>query len=241
MGWLVVGYGYAQTRGGAETAQFEPGDLVLYQEDLSGTPIGAQVEGWEIINGSYEVAEFQGKRWFRPLVFDTHILRRLRLPQEFSVEFTAYFFEPGSAELRAFLHTEEELNRGAGPDGPAQVYLTVGRTDKTDGFKLHKRVRPAGVIYQDVAARGYDAYERQGGFPPDRPHRIALQVRGGNLALFFDGDGLIIVADGGDGHTERERKLLANLRACLCCLACAAGRWRSPSPGVGHRGECRRV
>lgn len=134
------------------------------------------------------MAEFQGKRWFRPLVFDTHILRRLRFPQEFSVEFKAYFFEPGHAELRVFLHTEEELKRGAGPDGPAQVYLTVGRTDKTDGFKLRKWVRPSGVIYQDVAARGYDASEGKGGFPPNRLHRIVLQVRGGNLTLFFDGE-----------------------------------------------------
>jgi hypothetical protein len=162
--------------------------VVLYQEDLSGMPIGAQVEGWELVRGSYEVAEFQGKRWFRPLDFDTHILRRFRFPEEFTVEFTAYFFEPGNAELRVFLHTEEELRRGVGPDGPAQMYLTVGRVDNTDGLKWRKRVRPSGVIYQDVAARGYDAYEGQGGFPPNRPHRIALQVRGGQLDLFFDGE-----------------------------------------------------
>ncbi|SHK68164.1 hypothetical protein SAMN04488087_1691 [Rhodothermus profundi] len=187
----LTGYGHAQIRGGAEMAKFEPGDLVLYQEDLSGMPIGAQVAGWEIIQGSYEVAEFQDRRWFRPLTYDTHILRRIRLPQEFSVEFTAYFFEPGNAELRVFLHTAKETQR-LGPDGPAQVYLIVGRVDKLDGFKLRKRVRPSGVIYEDVAARGYDAYEGQGGFPADRPHRIALQVRGGQLALFFDGERVAI-------------------------------------------------
>ncbi len=179
---------FSQIRGGAETAKFEPGDMVLYQEDLSGTPIGSQVEGWQIVRGSYEVAEFQGKRWFRPLAYDTHILRRFHFPQEFSVEFTAYFFEPGNAELRVFLHTEEEMKREIGPDGPAQVYLTVGRVDKMDGFKLRKWVRPSGVIYEDIAARGYDAYEGRGGFPPDRPHHIALQVRGGELWLFFDGE-----------------------------------------------------
>ncbi len=40
-----------------ETAKVEPGDLALYQEDLSGASIGAQVEGREIVQGSYEVAE----------------------------------------------------------------------------------------------------------------------------------------------------------------------------------------
>ena len=88
LGWFVAGYGYAQIRGGAETARFEPGDRILYQEDLSGTPIGEQVEGWEILQGSYEVAEFQDRRWFRPLAYNTHILRRVDFPQDFSVALT---------------------------------------------------------------------------------------------------------------------------------------------------------
>ena len=121
LGWFIAGYGYAQIRGGAETARFEPGDRILYQEDLSGTPIGSQVEGWEILQGSYEVAEFQDRRWFRPLAYNTHILRRMDFPQDFSVEFTTYLFEPGEAELRVFLHTEEDIKRGVGPDGYAQV------------------------------------------------------------------------------------------------------------------------
>ena len=194
IGWLLLwsaGFSHAQIRGGAETATFEPGDVVLYQEDLSGTPIGTQVEGWAIVQGSYEVAEFQDRRWFRPLTYDTHILRRIRFPREFTVEFTAYFSEPGNAELRVFLHTAEEAER-PGPEGPAQVYLTVGRVDKFDGFRLRKRVRPSGVIYEDVAQRGYGAYEGQGGFPPDQPHRIALQVRGGELALFVDGERVVV-------------------------------------------------
>lgn len=102
LGWLVAGYGYAQIRGGAETAQFESGDMVLYQEDLSGTPIGAQVEGWEIVRGSYEVAEFLDRRWFRPLERDTRILRSLAFPQDFSVEFTTYLSAEAGAISSCF-------------------------------------------------------------------------------------------------------------------------------------------
>jgi len=79
---------WGQILGGAETFKFEAGDLVLYQENLAGAPIGRGVEGWEVVRGSYEVAEFEGRRWFRPLQADTRILYRLDLPRDFSVEFT---------------------------------------------------------------------------------------------------------------------------------------------------------
>ena len=60
-----LGFSHAQIQGGADMARFEPGDVVLYQEDLSGTPIGARVEGWEIVQGSYETAEFQDRPTLR--------------------------------------------------------------------------------------------------------------------------------------------------------------------------------
>jgi len=180
LGWLLAGYGYAQIRGGAETAQFEPGDHVLYQEDLSGTPIGAQVEGWEILQGSYEVAEFQDRRWFRPLAYNTHILRRMDFPQDFSVEFTTYLFEPGEAELRVFLHTEEDMKREVGPDGYAQVYLKIFRTENRDGFWF--------ATWDATNRRWQVVVEDPKRLPPDTPHNVALQVRGGRLNLFVDGE-----------------------------------------------------
>ncbi len=183
LGWLIAGYGYAQIRGGAETAQFEPGDMVIYQEDLSGTPIGEQVEGWKIVRGSYEVAEFQGKRWLRPLEGDTRILRSLAFPQDFSVEFTTYLSAEAGAHLKLFLYTARDLERERmGPDGPSQLYLIVGRGYHPDHDFVHLRVYdPTQRRYQDVVTPG--SYK----FTPNQPHRIALQVRGGQLQLFVDG------------------------------------------------------
>ncbi|WP_397546299.1 hypothetical protein ABUL39_09770 [Rhodothermus marinus] len=183
LGWLLAGYGYAQIRGGAETAQFEPGDHVLYQEDLSGTPIGAQVEGWEIVRGSYEVAEFLDRRWFRPLERDTRVLRLLTFPQDFSVEFTTYLSAEAGARLKVFLYTARDLERERmGPDGPSQVYLIVGRGYHPDHDFVHLRVYdPAQRRYQDVVSPG--SYK----FTPNQPHRVALQVRDGQLQLFVDG------------------------------------------------------
>ncbi len=175
--------GYAQIRGGAETATFTSGDLALYQEDLSGTPIGAQVEGWEIVRGNYEVAEFQGKRWFRPLERDTRILLPVKIPQEFSVELTTYLFSQASPRLKMFLYTARDLKRERmGPDGPSQVYLMVGRGYHPDHDFVHLRIYdPSERRYRDVVTPG--SYK----FPPDQPHQVALQVRGGQLQLFLDG------------------------------------------------------
>ncbi len=182
IGWMAVA-AHAQIRGGAETAAFKPGDLALYQEDLSGTPIGAQVEGWEIVKGSYEVAEFQGKRWFRPLDRDTRILLPLSFPQEFSIEFTTFLFPQAGPHLKMFLYTARDLEREQmGPDGPAQVYLIVMRGYHPDHDFVHLRVYdPSERRYRDVVIPGSHK------FSPDRPHRVALQVRGGQLQLFIDG------------------------------------------------------
>ena len=179
----LAGYGHGQIRGGAETAQFEPGDHVLYQEDLSGTPIGAQVEGWEIVRGSYEVAEFLDKRWFRPLERDTRLLRTLTFPQDFSVELTTYLSAEAEARLKVFLYTARDLERERmGPDGPSQLYLIMGRGYHPDHDFVHLRVYdPAQRRYQDVVSPG--SYK----FTPNQPHRVALQVRGGQLQLFVDG------------------------------------------------------
>jgi len=182
LGWLIV-YGYAQIRGGAETAQFEPGDMVLYKEDLSGTPIGRQVEGWEIVRGTYEVAEFLEKRWFRPLERDTRLLRLINLPQDFSIEFTTYLSAEGGAKLKLFLYTARDLERERmGPDGPSQTYLIVARGYHPDHDFVQLRIYdPAQRRYQDIVTPG--SYK----FAPNQPHQVALQVRGGQLQLFMDG------------------------------------------------------
>jgi len=115
----------AQIRGGAEAVPFTPGDHVILDEDYTSIPLGGQVPGWEILKGNYEVAEFQGQRWLRPLAFATQLVRRVQIPEEFSLEFTTFLFPEAGPVLRVFLATEEDLTYeyGFGPDGPAHVTL----------------------------------------------------------------------------------------------------------------------
>lgn len=99
-------------------------------------------------------------------------------PQDFSVEFTTYLFEPGEAELRVFLHTEEDIKREVGPDGYAQVYLKIFRTENRDGFWF--------ATWDATNRRWQVVVEDPRRLPPDTPHNVALQVRGGRLNLFID-------------------------------------------------------
>lgn len=174
---------FAQILGGAETAKFQAGDLALYQEDLSGTSIGEEAEAWEVVRGSYEVAEFQGKRWFRPLERDARILYPLTFPREFSIEFTTYLSAQAAPYLKMFLYTSQDLERERmGPDGPSQLYLIIGRGYNPDHDFVHLRVYdPQRQGYRDVVTPG--SYQ----FAPNRLHRVALQVREGKLHLFMDG------------------------------------------------------
>ena len=186
VGWLAaIGAVFAQMqiRGGAETARFEAGDHVLYQERLAGVAIGSQVKGWEIVKGSYEVAEFQGKRWFRPLERDTRILYPLNFPKEFSMEFNVYLAAEAGARLKVFWYTARDLQRERmGPDGPSQMYLIVGRGYHPDHDFVHLRIyNPELRRYKDIITPG--SYK----FTPNQVHRVALQVRNGQLQLFVDG------------------------------------------------------
>ncbi len=172
-----------QVHGGAETIRFEPGDLALYQEDLSGAALGSQLEDWRLLSGSYEVAEFRGKPWLRPLDRPTRILRRMNLPQEFSIQFSVFLHAEAQPTLKLFAYTDRDLEREMmGPDGPAQLYLIVGRGYNPDHDWVHLRVwDPEMRRYRDVIR------PNEVKFAPQREHDVAISVRSGQLHLFVDG------------------------------------------------------
>lgn len=234
--WLTISFGFllglsalpvvAQIRGGEEAAPFTPGDHVILDEDYASIALGGQVPNWKILNGSYEVAEFQGNRWLRPLASATQIVRRVQIPRDFSLEFTTYLFPEAGPVLRIFLATEEDLTYeyGFGPDGPAHVTLWVYRGYNPDHDGLRAWVRVPGTRdMRELISEG--SYK----FPSDQPHRIALSVRNGQLQLYFDGKrvgvapfqpekplvGISLFFGSGSGHEKpyRERPaLFTNLR-----------------------------
>ncbi len=169
----------AQIRGGEEAASFTPGDHVILDEDYTSIPLGGQVPNWQILQGSYEVAEFQKHRWLRPLTAMTLLVRRVQFPRDFSLEFTVYLFAEGGPYLEARLLTEKDLEE-AGGSGPAQLILRILREFDFDSISASVRDVEKRVMREFV--RGSDHR-----FPPNQLHRVALSVRNGQLHLYFDG------------------------------------------------------
>lgn len=79
-----------QIVGGTEQMKFEPGDVTLFADDFSSIPISEPSPLFKLMHGTYEIAQFQGRKWLRPLEIGLGLTKTLRLPDEFSLEFTFY-------------------------------------------------------------------------------------------------------------------------------------------------------
>ncbi len=75
--------------GGGE--RFVAGKKVLFQEDFSEYNIGDIPTGIHLMKGQVEVASFSGRKWLRALSKNVDVQAKLRLPQNFAVEWDVYF------------------------------------------------------------------------------------------------------------------------------------------------------
>lgn len=174
LAWSAIAYG--QIIGGAEQAKFEPGDVTLFGDDFSSVPIGEPSPNFKLMKGSYEIAQFQGKKWLRPLDKSLGLTKPLRLPDEFSLEFTFYAFKEGAPWVNVYLHSAKGLAEWS-EDSERFVQVQVGREHDDTYVALWMSEKPTGypknVVRQILKS--------------DQPHQVALQVRRGQLRLFVDG------------------------------------------------------
>ncbi len=167
--------------GAAERYRFEPGDRVLHEDRLEACPVGELLPGWKVGRGGYECARFEDRMWIRPLEHGTVLYLPLEapLPAEFSLEMTVHSFEPGRPMLRLGLHTEEVLEavrRGA----PSEDWMLVGAIVAVgDPYAFGAKEEARGSL------GGRWAFRRP--YPPGRDHRVAIQVRRGQVRFFVDG------------------------------------------------------
>jgi outer membrane protein OmpA-like peptidoglycan-associated protein len=121
---------------------FVPGDTVLYLDDYSKDRVGDFPRRWELIEGNFEIVEWQGSRFVRVTSDGVVVIPLPRtLPERFTIEF-AVSVQHGNA--RAVLAT-----------GPIEG--AIGRTegDRFDGTLVqwaHSRagVRPTGKLGPEV-------------------------------------------------------------------------------------------
>lgn len=181
----VVSFVCGQIVGGAEQAKFEPGDVTLFADDFGSVPVGEPSLQFKLMRGTYEIAQFQGKKWLRPLEENLGLTKPLHLPEEFSVEFTFYAVKEGDGAPYAFiyLHSGKGLAEWENEGGERFVELRFGHQDGKDFVEL-KVSEKANRYLPNVMVQK---------LPPDKPHQVDLQVRRKQLRLFIDGQRVAIV------------------------------------------------
>ena len=179
-----------QIVGGAEGAKFEPGDVTLFAEDFSSIPLGDLSPKFKLLSGSYEVAQFKGRRWIRPLDKGLRLIKVLKFPEEFSVEFAFYAFEAGGPYMQFTLLSSEGVREG-GKKG--FLLLKLGREFRHDYLELRASDKPREYFPRAITKQV---------LPPDALHRVALQVRRGQLRLFVDGKRAALIPFRPEGPIE---------------------------------------
>lgn len=179
--WNAASFG--QIIGGAEQAEFEPGDVTLFADDFSSVPIGEPSPNFKLMQGAYEIAQFQGKKWIRPLDKRLGLTKPFRFPAEFSIEFTFYAFKDGGPWMNFYLHSEKGLAEWLPEGGERLVQIQVGHEFKGDYVAMWVSEKPTHSP-KEVAVQKLKA---------DQIHHIAIQVRRGQLRLFADGQRVAIV------------------------------------------------
>ncbi len=180
---LALAAGPAQAagiEGASERYRFEPGDRVLYRTDLARCPVGELLPDWGLSRGAYECARFRDRIWIRPLEAPTVVHLRLPRPlrEEFSLEFPVWIAEEGCPFVEFRLHhaarmREFDTNPNAYVDGAfLGGHLACHREPSAFGV----RNTPGRVRF------GLRARTRKGAI-----HRIAVQVRRGQVRFFLDG------------------------------------------------------
>lgn len=159
--------------GGAERYRFEPGDQVIYETPLDTCPIGEFLPNWKVMKGGYECARFQDQMWIRPLEHGTLLAFPLPqpLPKEFSLEFVAHNFKKGGPLVRFALLAQED------PSGWEGV-LVGGVVTTADQSLFGAKDRVQGNL--DCC------WNFRQPIPPEKDHRIAVQVRRGQVRFFVD-------------------------------------------------------
>jgi len=166
--------------GAAERFRFEPGDRLIYQSDLSSCPVGEFLPGWKILRGAYECARFQDRIWIRPLEQGTVLYLRFKkpLPEEFSLEFPVWVAEEGCPYVEFRLISEEFLARIEDDPGGHVNHALIGG---------HLACFGEQTAFGSRNQPGYLQFDLKTKLSQGKIHRIAVQVRRGQVRFFVDG------------------------------------------------------
>lgn len=181
LAWSAIAYG--QIIGGAEQAKFEPGDVTLFADDFSSVPIGEPSPNFKLMQGNYEIAQFQGKKWLRPLAREVELVKPLQFPDEFSLEIAFHHLGNG-ASCHIYLLPAEGVARWGSYGTRRFADLEFSRHfEETVRVSLRLSVPKASLDLHEVVSRE---------FKFGQTHHVAIQVRRQQIRLFVDGQRIAV-------------------------------------------------
>ncbi len=170
----------APIAGGAERRGYEPGDQVLLQTDLSRCPVGEVTQEALVARGGYECARFRDRIWLRPTAPSTVLWIPFpkSLKDDFSLEFPVWLAEEGCAFVEFRLHADSHPD-----DWESNPYAYVN--EALAGGHLACSSQDSAFGSRNSPGRPQmDLHTR---LSKDAIHRIAVQVRRGQIRFFVDG------------------------------------------------------
>ena len=167
--------------GGASRQTFQPGDEPFLILDLAQCPVGEPAPLFRVSRGSYECARFRDRIWLRPLTLPTVLWLPFPKPLQgdFSLEFPVWAAREGCAFVEFRLHADTHPD-----DWEKNVYAFVSHV--LIGGHIACETQPTTFGTSNEPGRPpFDIQTRLKG--KGKIHRIAVQVRRGQVRFFVDG------------------------------------------------------
>lgn len=119
---------------------FVPGDSVMFMDDFKQDELGEFPSRWRLTQGTFEVAEMEGERWFRCTSADGRVRMKLpamdALPEFWTFEFDFYATEPmGSALTVEAMSEDGKVAWGAMFPHGSNMYFHTGAVSSSTPFE----------------------------------------------------------------------------------------------------------
>ena len=121
-----------------ETAKtdFIPGDILIFFDSLTKEKIGEFPSKWDLQKGTFEVAKFNGDTviaWgANQAVIKPLMSKKEYLPEQFTVEFEAYFYNKGNEGYFLYLNGAKNIRiRANMSNAQYQSNANIGKAQKT--------------------------------------------------------------------------------------------------------------
>lgn len=162
-----------------EGFNFTPGSVTLFEENFSGTSIGAMPEKWKT-NGSGTVVSVDGLngRWLSLQSFATYKLKHPpQLPDRFTIEFDVVYAADSTRDVSG-------MPFGFTADNSVRSYVQDAYNDA--GIAVVTLGPSGGSTVSSSATKYYHAYDFD--FTPyaNRVLRVSIAVDGDNMQVYLD-------------------------------------------------------